>query len=77
MMLMETRGNINEDYQQMFASQSIHFLSTKHDSTWSHMLEKHTWGDQGTTKATIRWLLAYLISIFVSTLLEWVGPKWV
>jgi hypothetical protein len=33
MRLMETRGNISEDYQQMLASQSIHFLSTKHDST--------------------------------------------
>jgi hypothetical protein len=37
-------------------NQSI-LSSTRHDSTWSHMLEKHTWGDRCTIRAIIRWLL--------------------
>jgi hypothetical protein len=44
--------------------------STKHDSIWSHMLEKHTWGDRGMTGAILRWLLADLISILESTSLS-------
>jgi hypothetical protein len=40
--------------------------STRHGSTWSHMLEKHTWGDRGMTRAMTRWLLADLIPILES-----------
>jgi hypothetical protein len=46
-------------------NQSI-LASTNHGLTWSHMLEKHTWGDRGMTRAIIRWSLVDLILILVS-----------
>jgi hypothetical protein len=70
-----TKGDINSREALAEGSIDIDFMiSTNHGSTWSHMLEKHTRGDQSMTRAMIRWLLADLIPILEKFSLRWVEP---
>jgi hypothetical protein len=75
--MMETRKITSEGICRCCLHNQSILSSTRHGLTWSHMLEKHTWGDRGMSRTMIRWLLADLISILASTSLGRVEPKWV
>jgi hypothetical protein len=62
--------NINEEIRWCWLHNQSILSSTRHGSTWSPMLEKHTWDDRGMTRTMIRWLLADLISILINTSLR-------